>query len=263
VIGLPVSHSLSPALHNAAFQALGVEVISVGYAVEPADLREAVLGLRALGAIGASVTMPHKKAVVALADSATALVQRLGAANCLTFRDGAICASSTDGDGFLDALREQGGFSVEGKRVALLGAGGAAVAIAVALTSAGAEVSVVARRDEAADALVSIAGPRARRATPQATSQADLVVNATPLGMAGTATEAMVPVDPADLRAGQVVFDTIYSPRKTPLLMAAEAKGATPIGGLAMLVHQARHQLEGWLGEPVAASVLWSAIEGM
>jgi shikimate dehydrogenase len=73
----------------------------------------------------------------------------------------------------------------------------------------------------------------------------------------------MVPVDPADLRAGQVLFDTIYSPRKTPLLTAAEARGAVPIGGLAMLVHQARHQLEGWLGEPVAASVLWSAVEGI
>jgi len=260
VLGYPVTHSLSPALHNAAFAALSFDAVSVGLEVNEVGLHAAVRGLQAIGAVGASVTMPHKHAVVELADECTETVRRLGAANCLTFVGERIHASSTDGQGLLDALAEQANFNPEAKKVVLLGAGGAAAAIAVALCDAGAEVSIVTRRDEAADALVALAGSQARRGQPLDVREADLVVNATPLGMAGTATAQDLPLDPKLLQAAQVVFDTIYAPRETPLLKAAAATGAVGLGGLSMLVHQARHQLQSWTGQVVEVGVLWPAV---
>ena len=260
VVGWPVAHSLSPALHNAVFAALGVNAVSVGFAVAEEGLAKAVAGLAAVDAIGTSVTMPHKHAVVALAQERTATVERLGAANCLTFVDGAVHASSTDGQGFLDALVEQVNFAPEGKKVALIGAGGAAAAIAVALADAGADLCVVARRPEAAQSLARLAGGGSRAGDNESISEADLVINATPLGMSATSTAEQCAVDPALLREGQVVFDTVYAPRVTPLLRAADAVGAIGIGGLAMLVHQARHQLCGWTGRDVPVEILWSAV---
>lgn len=260
VVGWPVAHSLSPALHNAVFAALGVNAVSVGFAVAEEGLAKAVAGLAAVDAIGTSVTMPHKHAVVALAQERTATVERLGVANCLTFVDGAVHASSTDGQGFLDALVEQVNFAPEGKKVALIGAGGAAAAIAVALADAGADLCVVARRPEAAQSLARLAGGGSRAGDNESISEADLVINATPLGMSATLTAERCAVDPALLREGQVVFDTVYAPRVTPLLRAADAVGAIGIGGLAMLVHQARHQLCGWTGRDVPVEILWSAV---
>ena len=260
VLGYPVTHSLSPALHNAAFAALTFDAVSVGFEVGEAGLIAAVRGLQAIGAVGASVTMPHKHAVVELADECTETVRRLGAANCLTFVGEHVHASSTDGQGLLDALAEQAKFNPMGKKVVLLGAGGAAAAIAVALCDAGAEVSIVTRRDEAADSLVRVAGVQARRGQSTDAKEADLVINATPLGMAGTATAQDLPLGADLLQSGQVVFDTIYAPRETPLLKAATASGAVALGGLSMLVHQARHQLQSWTGQVVDVDVLWSAV---
>lgn len=260
VLGFPVTHSLSPALHNAAFAALQINAVSVGLSVSKQDLERAVGGLVAIGAVGVSVTMPHKGAVVGLAHECTPTVTRLGAANCLTFVDGRILASSTDGQGILDALAEQANFSPFGKKVALIGAGGAAAAIALALADAGADLAIIARRDEAAQSLAVLAGALAHPGDAASIADADLVINATPLGMSGTATENELSVDPALLREGQLVFDTIYAPRETPLLKAARAARAVPIGGLSMLVHQARHQLQGWTGCEISADVLWAAV---
>jgi shikimate dehydrogenase len=260
VLGCPVAHSLSPALHNAAFASLEFDAVSVGLEVSEVGLQAAVRGLEALGAVGASVTMPHKRAVVELADECTETVRRLGAANCLTFANGRLHASSTDGQGLLDALAEQAAFQPEGKKIVLLGAGGAAAAIAVALCDAGADLAIVTRRQEAADNLALIAGSQARRGSTADVAEAELVINATPLGMAGTATADELPVDAALLHEGQVVFDTIYAPRETPLLKAASSAGAIGLGGLSMLVHQARHQLQGWTGQEVSVEVLWSAV---
>ncbi len=263
VIGWPVAHSLSPALHQAAFDAAGFDAVSVALPVEAPALPQALASLAAMDALGVSVTMPHKHAVAALATSVDPLVQRLGAANCLTFTEGAIHATSTDGRGFLDALLDVAAFEPQGQRCVVLGAGGAAVAIAVALADAGASVQIVARNQRAAADLVQLSGGDSMLATMADVAGAALIVNATPLGMEGTAFAHDLAIDdPSVLHAGQVVFDTIYHPRRTPLLAAAAAVGAQTIGGLSMLVHQARHQLEGWLGSPVDVEVLWEAVGG-
>ena len=262
VLGWPIAHSLSPALHNAAFEATGFDAVSVGLGVEPAGLRSAIEGLRALGAVGMSVTMPHKQAVLALADETTPEVRRLGAANCLTVTGGRLVASSTDGQGCLDALSHVADFSPEGRLVLLIGAGGAAAAIGVALAGAGARVGVLARRSDQANSLCSLIGAQAFVAGAHDVGGADLVVNATPVGMVGTQFQGLMPVPTGALHEGQVIFDTVYAPRETPLLAAAAQVGAVAVSGLAMLVHQAKHQLEGWIGQPVPLEALWSAVGG-
>lgn len=263
MLGWPVAHSLSPAIHRAAFEAAGIDGRSVAMPVLPGALRQAVESLAALGACGVSVTMPHKQAVASLATSVDPLVARLGAANCLTFTGGEVRATSTDGRGLLDALVDAADFSPAGTRCVVLGAGGAAVAIAVALADAGASVEVVARRPDAAAAVVAVAGGRSTVASHASVAVADLIVNATPVGMAGTDVADDLPIlDPSAIHAGQVVLDTVYHPRRTPLLELASANGATAVSGLGMLVHQARHQLEGWLRQPVDPAVLWRAVGG-
>ncbi|MEI6700703.1 MAG: shikimate dehydrogenase [Actinomycetota bacterium] len=263
VIGWPIAHSLSPVLHNAAFEAASFDAISLGLKVHQDGLGEAVRGLCAMGAVGVSVTMPHKASVVALADHVDPLVKRLGAANCLTMHRGEVFATSTDGQGCLDALDEAVGFAPKGSNAVVLGAGGAAAAIVVALLDAGCGVKILARRPEAAAELARRLGGGSSVAVREDLHAADLIVNATPLGMDGTTGEgALAVVDPSCLSRGQVVLDTVYVPAETPLLVAARLAGAHSVGGLGMLVHQARRQLEGWMGEPVDPDVLWNAVGG-
>ncbi len=263
VVGWPIEHSLSPALHNAAFDAADVDAISLALKVREGGIRDVVRGLCAMGAVGVSVTMPHKASVVGLADHVDPLVRRLGAANCLTMTDGEVTATSTDGQGFLDALQEAVGFTPKGSSAVVLGAGGAAAAIVVALLDAGCSVKVYARRPDAAEALTARLGGGATIAVAADLRAAELVVNATPVGMDGTAAEGDLAVpDVSLLHRGQIVFDTVYVPKATTLLTAAWSEGATTVGGLAMLVHQARRQLEGWIGAPVDPEVLWNAVGG-
>ncbi len=263
VVGWPIEHSLSPALHNAAFDAASFDAISLALKVGQDRLSDAIRGLCAMGAVGVSVTMPHKAAVLALADHVDPLVERLGVANCLTMVDGEVFATSTDGQGCLDSLDEAVGFVPKGSSAVVLGAGGAASAIIVALLDAGCRVKVLTRRPEAAEELVQRLGGGLSVAVPQDLGGADLVVNATPLGMDGTKGEGLLAVlDPSLLSRGQIVLDTVYAPAETPLLLAARAVGAKTVGGLGMLVHQARRQLEGWMAQPVDPNVLWNAVGG-
>ena len=263
VVGWPIEHSLSPTLHNAAFAAADFDAISLALKVRAEGIRDVVRGLCAMGAVGVSVTMPHKASVVGLADHVDPLVRRLGAANCLTMTDGEVTATSTDGQGFLDALHEAVGFTSKGSSAVVHGAGGAAAAIVVALLDAGCSVKVHARRRDAAEALTARLGGGATIAGDADLRAAELVVNATPVGMDGTAAEGVLAVPDATLlHRGQLVFDTVYVPTLTPLLTAARSVGATTVGGLAMLVHQARRQLEGWIGAPVDPDVLWNAVGG-
>lgn len=273
VIGDPVRHSLSPVLHNAAFSVLGLDWASVAFPVPAGDVGPALAGVRALGVEGLSVTMPHKEAALAGVDRASEVASALGAVNTIVRHGNELVGESTDGAGFLDAVRAAGCDPV-GWRCLVLGAGGAARAVVLALAGAGAaEVVVVNRTPARAEQAVALAGSVGRVGSADQADQADLVVNATPLGMllgppgrraeeqGGDQGGDQLPLDPARLGPGQLVVDLVYYPRDTPLLQAARHRGATTQDGIGMLVHQAAHALALWTGReaPIGAMVAAAA----
>lgn len=257
VIGSPVAHSISPAIHNAAFAACGLDWVYLAFEVAPGSARAALEAVRVLGIRGLSVTMPHKTAVADAVDELTEAARSLRAVNCVVSRNGRLVGDNTDGGGFVDAFRHDTGRDVAGLRCAVIGGGGAARAVARALADAGAgEVIVVTRRPEAAEAAAVIAGGpgRARRGSMADVEACDVVVNATPQGMAtdtaGGAgqTSTALPVPVELLSPGQVVVDLVYNPLETPWLAAARLRGIEAHGGLSMLVFQAARAFGQWTG---------------
>lgn len=259
VIGDPVAHSLSPALHNAAFAASGLDWAYVALPVAAGNGAAAVDAMRTLGLGGLSVTMPHKDAVAAAADERSDAVTALGAANCLVpIGDGRVRAENTDGVGFLHGLRDDAGVDVAGRRVAILGAGGAARAVAHACGSAdAAAVLVVNRTPERAAVAAELAGTVGQAADVAEIATADIVVNATSVGM-GDSTE--MPCDPTLFHAGQIVVDLIYVPAETRWLVEARAAGIEAHNGLSMLVHQAAVAFTLWTGAEAPVGAMRAAL---
>ena len=259
VIGDPVSHSLSPILHNAAFAALGLDWVSVPFPVVATKGAQALESMRTLGLAGLSVTTPHKDAVAQAADEVSDAVEALGAANCLVLlANGRIRAENTDGDGFLRGLQADAGVTVQGRTVAVLGAGGAARAIVRACAVAGAaRVSVVNRTAQRAEICARLAGPVGAVAGPADIGDADIVVNATTVGMG---TDRGLPCDPTLLHRGQTVVDIVYNPLETPWLAATRAAKIDSFNGLAMLVHQAAVAVGHWTGRPAPVEAMTSAL---
>ena len=272
VIGDPVRHSLSPALHNAAFAELGLDWTYLAFEVPAGRGADAVAAMRALGIDGLSVTMPHKDTVAAAVDELSPAAALLGAANCVR-RDGdRLIGENTDGAGFLRSLRTQAGVDPEGLRTVVLGAGGAARAVIVALAAEGALVTVVNRSPDAAawaaalgaavgGAAAEALGERSGSAAvggPEAVRDADVVVNATPLGMTDGDS---LPVDPALVGDGQIVVDLIYRPERTPLLNAAAQAGATTLNGVGMLLFQAAEQFTMWTGHDAPVDAMAAAVD--
>jgi len=258
-MGDPVTHSLSPLLHNSAFAALGLDWISVGFPVVPAEVREAVEGIRALGLAGMSVTMPHKAAVADLVDERTELAATLGAVNCIVRRGNRLIGENTDGAGFLNSLARGAAFTPDGRRCLVVGAGGAARAVIQALGAAGAAEVVVCNRTAArAEVAATLAAPVGRVGEPAEAPVMDLVVDATPVGMGDDAGGPPM-VSPETLHAGQLAVDLVYHPLVTPWLRAASLAGATVVGGLGMLVHQAALQVELWTGRAAPVGAMWAA----
>ncbi len=184
VIGDPIAHSLSPRLHNAAFAALDLDWVSVGFRVGAGDTAVAMRGAAALGLRGLSVTMPHKAAAAAVVDRLSHEAERLGAVNCVAYDDGVAVGENTDGAGLVAALRRGAHFDPAGKRCLVVGAGGAARAVVAALADAGAtEVVVVNRSADRAAAAVALAADVGRVGRAEDAAQCDLVVNATPIGL--------------------------------------------------------------------------------
>jgi shikimate dehydrogenase len=253
VIGSPVAHSLSPVILNAAFAACDLDWVFVGLEVDATAAPRAVDGIRALGIAGVSVTMPLKEPVATLVDRLGPDAEALGAVNCIV-RDGdALVGESTDGAGFIDALRAEVGFDAAGRRCVVVGAGGAARAVVLALARAGAkEIGIANRTASKAERAAALAGAVGRVVELDAVAGADLVVNATPIGMV----DAGLPFDAQRLGAGQIVADLIYHPPVTPLLAAAQARGATVVNGLGLLVHQAGHSFERWTGQAAPLEVM-------
>lgn len=258
VIGSPVQHSLSPALHNAAFAQLDIDWVYVALHVAPGEGQRAVDAMRVLQLSGMSVTMPHKEIVARSVDELDPAAEALRSVNTVVPQDdGSLKGYSTDGAGFVASLAAAG-HSVEGRSVCLLGAGGAARAIADALGRAGAgRVAVLNRTLTTAQETVQLAGRVGVLGTAADVREADIVVNATSIGMGSDD----LPCDPDALRAGQVVADIVYHPRDTALLKAARAAGAVPVDGLGMLVHQAALQQQWWHGRLPDVQVMTLAAE--
>ena len=269
VIGSPIRHSLSPTIFNAAFAASGLDWAYLAYEVPEGAAGLAMAGVRAFGMEGVSVTMPHKAAVIDALDGLSADAEALGAVNCVVRRGHELVGHNTDGAGFIDALELDDGIDVAGKRVAVIGAGGAARAVIRAVASAGASsIIVVNRSAEPAAQAASLAGGIGRVATEAEVAEVDLVVNATPLGMGVVVTTGgqrePMPVDPALLGTGQVLVDLIYHPSITPMVREARVHGVRTINGLGMLIHQAAHAFRLWTSEePPLEAMSAAAVAGL
>jgi shikimate dehydrogenase len=258
VIGSPIGRSLSPAIHNAAFAAAGLDWRFVAFDVPSGDVARALDGMRALGLAGLSVTTPHKDDVAALVDERSADAEALGAVNCVVpVGHGLLRGENTDGPGFVAALRDAG-VDPAGMRCRVLGAGGAARAVVLALGRAGAsEVGVLNRTVSKAERAAALAGGAGFVATRW--DDGELVVNATSIGMGGG---SELPLDPGQLRRGHVVAELVVQPVRTALLDAAAASGCLPIDGVGMLVHQAAAAFEAWTGQSAPVTAMMEAARG-
>jgi len=269
VIGNPVEHSLSPAIHNAAFQKLGLNFVYLAFRVEV--IGDAIKGLRALGNFrGASVTIPHKVAAVPFLDSVEPTARHIGAINTIVASGGTLAGYNTDTTGALRALRESVD-ALKGQRVVMLGSGGAARAIAFALgTEAGAEhVTILGIDDQERVALAqdlrSKTGmtvkesPFDERVLRKVLPDAHLLIHCTPLGMSPKVHETSVPA--TLLHAGLTVMDIVYNPRETRLLKDAKAAGCRVIPGFEMFLHQAAAQFELWTNQAAPTDVMRDVLE--
>lgn len=257
VIGHPVRHSLSPVMHNAVFDASGLDWRFCAFDVAPGGAAAAIASMGVLDIGGFAVTMPHKEDAAAAVDEIDVAAQALRSVNTVVLRDdGSTFGASTDGQGFVDSVAATG-FSVAGARVLLLGAGGAARSIIDALGRAGAADVAVVNRTESSAIVAAALSPIARVGSFGDAVEADLLVNTTSVGMGTDG----VPLDVSLLRPDLAVADIVYHPQDTALLRAAAAVGAHTIDGLGMLAHQAVLQQELWTGVRPDPAVLRSAAE--
>ncbi|MGZ4770194.1 MAG: shikimate dehydrogenase [Ilumatobacteraceae bacterium] len=258
LIGSPVRHSLSPALHNAGFSATGVDWVYTAFEVAPGNAGAALDAMRVLGFGGLSVTMPHKEAVAALVDELDPAAHALRSVNTIVpIGDGRLKGYSTDGAGFIASLSAQG-VDVKGRRACVLGAGGAARAIIDGLARAGAKsITVINRSEDRAHAAAALAGAVGAVGDGTDIGCSDIVINATSVGMGSSE----LPCEVGHLHGDLIVADIVYHPRRTAFLVAAEQLGARTVEGLGMLVHQAVLQQELWTGVKPDASVMWAAAE--
>ena len=268
VLGHPVGHSLSPAMHNAAIDALGLDWVYLALPVPADDLATVVQGLEAIGCRGLNVTIPHKQAARDLCRRLSPLAERVGAVNTLVpLENGGWLGTNTDVEGFLTPLRGQ---AWQGRQALVLGNGGSARAVVAGLVELGlGAITVVGRRAEALSSFAADCRTWAPQLTTQTLDQpiealvaaADLVVNTTPLGM-GSEQCPLNPSQLAALRPEATVYDLIYVPRPTQLLRQAAARGCSTIDGLTMLVHQGAAALRLWSGrDDVPVDVMAAALE--
>jgi shikimate dehydrogenase len=251
IIGWPVSQSLSPAIQNAAFAELGLDWTYIPLAVRAGAVDEGVNLLRLLDVDGANVTTPHKRTVVPLLDRLDGDAAAIDAVNTIVREGTALVGNNTDGAGFIAAVRAEAGFEPEGKRALVLGAGGAARAVAFAMAQAGAAVSVAARRGEQAAELAELApgiGPVPWEDLPQA----ELIVNA-------TSSRDGLPLERLGFGPGVVAVDLIYPPPLTDFVRTAQAAGAVAFDGLGMLIHQAALSFHLWTGLEAPIAVMTQA----
>jgi shikimate dehydrogenase len=261
VIGHPLGHSISPALFKAAFEAAGIDATYEAWDTPPDALQGRVDALRGADYLGANVTVPHKTDIIPMLDGRDDVATKAGAVNTIVHRDGKLTGYNTDAAGFARSLRDDANFDAKGKATMLLGSGGAARAVALALIEAGASVIyVVARQPRKLDRMIVDLKPLTASGTTitwaywgdgsflRSLAEADLLVNCTPIGTAGSESNGQPAVDAALINRETVVYDLVYNPIETPLVAAARSRGAKAFSGLGMLVNQAAESFRLWTG---------------
>ena len=266
VIGDPIEHTLSPVMHNAAFKELNLDAVFVAFKVKHAEVGNAVNGMRALNMLGLNVTMPHKKAVIDHLDKLDKNAKFLNAVNTIRNKNGNLLGFNTDGVGALKALKENGVPS-RGRKVLLLGAGGAARAIAYTLTKEADELVILNRTVKQAEGLAKLlskvhkkqvtGGALSPSLIKQHLQDSDILINATSVGMKPNANQS--PVPPELLRANLAVMDIVYNPVETKLARDAKAAGAKVISGVEMLIFQGAASFEIWTGRKAPVEVMRKA----
>ncbi len=268
LIGDPVEHSLSPIMHNTAFRHLGLNYVYLCLRVKAANLRTAVEGIKSLGLVGVNITIPHKVSVMKYLDEVDPTAEDIGAINTVVNREGVLTGYNTDGWGGLNAL-EEAGVVFRGKKVVLLGAGGAARALSFCIAPPADSLVILNRTEEKAVDLASSlrrrfgtkirGGVLHREVLSKELDGADLLINSTSVGMYPRGEECLV--DASLLNSKMTIFDIVYNPRETRLLREAKRVGATTVGGLDMLVHQGALSFQLWTGVTPPIDVMFRAVE--
>ncbi len=253
ILGHPVAHSLSPVMHNAAFSYLRIEACYVPFDVT--DIKAAIQAVRILGIRGVSITVPHKISIMPHLDHIDDTAQKIGAVNTVVNRDGKLTGTNTDGIGAIRALSRAG--SLKRKRIVVIGAGGAARAIGFGVRSVGGKVIIVNRTIDRGRKLAEDLGCDFVPLDKITAVDADIIVNATTVGMHPDSDTSPVPSE--CLKPGIVVMDAVYSPLKTRLLKDAETRGCMTINGLYMLIYQGAAQFEIWTGEKAPVEFMLGA----
>jgi shikimate dehydrogenase len=270
VIGHPIGHSLSPELHNAAFEELGLPFAYVAHDIRPGDVAQAFEGVRAMGYRGLSVTIPHKVEAMHAVDEVDETARGIGCINTVVNNDGRLLGYNSDGLGALGALRDAAA-DPQGKRVLMLGSGGAARAIAVTVArEAPPDVMTILGIDaEELNKLIADVQERGQTAVrggqlddaqlEHEMARADIVLHCSPIGMHPREDQSLVPA--GLFREGIVVFDAVYNPRQTKLLQHAQEAGCRTIQGLEMFLGQAYVQFELWTGQQAPRDVMRRVVE--
>ena len=268
VFGCPVEHSLSPAMHNAAYAALNLSFIYTPFRVEPGDIGPAIGSITPLGMAGVNLTIPHKEAAIPFLDDVTDAAAEAGAVNTVVPRSGRLLGDNTDGDGFWQPLHGRG-CDLRGEHALLIGAGGSARVVALTLLKKGARVSVANRSGDRAANLVAWLRSLGYSAIKQveytaaaltdATANAALLVNATPAGMWPAAVDEL-PAPLTRLRKGMLVVDLVYNPEQTALLRTAQDAGCDTVSGVEMLVAQGAAAFRMFTGVDAPVDVMRQAV---
>ncbi|MGJ8656088.1 MAG: shikimate dehydrogenase [Akkermansiaceae bacterium] len=268
VLGYPVSHSASPQMHQAALDALGIDISYIRLEIEPGSVGESFELMRGLGFLGCNVTIPHKLEAMEGCDELSASVKLLGVANTIHFKDGKILGDNSDGPGLIQALEDDFGVKVKGSKILVLGAGGGAgKAIATQLNQEGCDQLYLSNRT--VSKVETLAGSLIKTATQVHTigngflelagvaEEVEIIINATSMGMKP---DDALPFPVESLCASHKVYDAIYNPAETPLLKAAKDNGATTANGLSMLIHQGAVSFKIWTGKQPDVALMREAI---
>ena len=269
IIGYPIGHSISPIFQQAGLDHLGIDATYEKWEVTPMGVGDFVAGLRAPGTLGINITVPHKQAVIPFLDEVDEWATAAGAVNTIVNHDGHLTGHNTDGPGFLRALLVETGYDPSRTRALILGAGGAARGILLALVRGGVDSLVIANRTlERAETLAQLSSDNgvgseaislSGDALTEAAASANLIVNCTTMGMSHGPDEHGSPISAAQIPATAIVNDVVYTPLLTPILKEAAAAGATALGGLPMLVYQGVLSFQMWTGVDAPVDVMLAA----